>query len=72
MSIYTKIDESTCISCNACCGEAPNVFEMGDVAFSVIDNNEGKVAVCDDEVENVISAKECCPVEAVLVSESAF
>lgn len=72
MAIYTKIDQDTCISCGACVGEAPNVFDMADTAFSMLDSNMGNTEVPANEVDNVMSAKESCPVEAVLVEETPF
>lgn len=72
MAVYTKIDVDTCISCDACCSEAPNIYEMRDTAFAYNDNNLGNVAVPESEEENVAVACENCPVDAVLVSEEPF
>lgn len=72
MAIYTKIDQDICISCGACVAEAPNVFDMEDAAFSMLDDNKGQTEVSSSEVDAVMSAKESCPVEAVLVEETPF
>lgn len=72
MAIYTKIDTDACISCGACVAEAPNVYDMEDTAVSTLDDNLGQVEVPASEVDNVNSANESCPVDAVLVQETPF
>lgn len=74
MAKFTKIDQDTCIACGACVGEAPDVFAEGDggIAFSTLDNNAGTTEIPEDFIDDVNFAVESCPVEAVLVQDSAF
>jgi ferredoxin len=72
MAIYTKIDQDVCISCGACVAEAPSIYDMADTAFSMLDSNVGNTEVPASDVDDVMSAKESCPVDAVLVEETPF
>lgn len=72
--MYTKVDKDTCIACGSCSAEAPDVFAEDDngIAYSTLDNNEGKTAVPEEFAEDVKFAQESCPTESVQVSDNEF
>ncbi len=72
--MYTKIDKDTCIACGSCSAEAPDVFAEDDngIAYSKLDDNEGKTLVPEEFQEDVKFAEESCPTESVRVSETEF
>lgn len=55
------VDDS-CIACDACCVEAPNIFKMND--------NDGHAYVVlqpttPDQLQDAENARAACPVEAI-------
>ncbi len=59
-----KIDRELCIGDGACCGEAPNTFEMdGDNIATVKDANGHS----DDEIQQ---AAQVCPVDAIILTDA--
>lgn len=71
MSKYTKVLKEKCISCGACAVSAPEIFEYDEngLAQSIIDNNEGVVAVSEDLEDDLEDAEFGCPTEAIIVEE---
>ena len=58
--------DDQCISCDACCGVAPDFFAFNDDGISVvIKQPENK-----DEESLCIEALESCPVDAIGIDES--
>ena len=56
-----KVDKDKCIGCGACTAVAPDVFEFDD---------DGLAKVIEEKInDDVISAKEGCPTEAITVEE---
>ena len=54
-----EVDKDKCIGCGACTAIAPEVFEFDD---------DGLAKVIQEEInEDVITAKEGCPTEAITV-----
>jgi ferredoxin len=74
MAKFTKINKETCIACGACSGEAPDVYaeDSQGIAYSLLDDNKGQVAIDDEFLEDVEFAQEGCPTESVLVQDSPF
>jgi ferredoxin len=66
MSKYNiKIDRELCIGDGACCGEAPNTFEMdGDNIAAVKDPN-------GHTDEEILQAAQVCPVDAIILTDAA-
>ncbi len=59
MTKNIKIDPEKCIGCGSCVAFAPGTFEMGDdMLAKVLDN-------ISDDNEDVKSAIESCPTEAI-------
>lgn len=59
-----KVDEETCIGCEACVDTCPDVFEMVDDKARVKVNEvpAGAIESCRDAAEN-------CPVEAIQIED---
>ena len=56
-----KVDENKCIGCGACQAMCPDVFEFNDDGIMGV-----KIEEIDDNIrEDVVDAKEGCPVEAI-------
>lgn len=60
-----KIDKDTCIRCGACQALCPDVFEYDDDGIMDVKVTD----VSDDLVEDVIDAKDGCPVDAIKTEE---
>ncbi|TAL48105.1 ferredoxin [archaeon] len=62
--VKIKVDKETCIGCNLCMSICPDVFGT---------DKDGKSEVLEDakmEVTNdVIEAKNSCPVKAIIIEE---
>ena len=57
------VDKDTCIGCEACVNECPEIFEMEDDGLAV-----GKdVEISDDLMDSANSAKDGCPVVALTI-----
>lgn len=59
-----KVDEETCIGCEACVDTCPEVFEIVDdkARVKVNDVPSGAIESCRDAAEN-------CPVEAIQIED---
>ncbi len=58
----TKVDPDLCIGCELCTSTAPDIYEMdGSVAVAI----EADVAA--EFEDEVVEAKENCPVEAISI-----
>lgn len=56
-----EVDKNKCIGCGACTAIAPDVFELDD---------DGLAKVIEEEInEDVKTAAEGCPTEAITVEE---
>ncbi len=61
-----KVDKDTCIGCGACQAICSDVFEYGDDGIMDV-----KVDVVPDEfTDDVMDAKDGCPVSAINVEEN--
>lgn len=71
MSKYTKVLKEKCISCGACAVAAPDIFEYDQdgIAQSIIDNNQGVVAISEDLEDELEDAEFGCPTEAIVVED---
>ena len=74
MAKFVRVDEDTCIACGACIGEAPEIFDEREdgITFSILDDNAGKVEVSEDLVDDLDSAVDSCPTDAILVQNVSF
>lgn len=74
MAKFTTVDQDACIACGACGAAAPDIFDYNDegIAFSILDDNAGKVEVAENLYADLIDASEGCPTEAILVKDEAF
>lgn len=57
------VDRDTCIGCENCVGDAPEVFEMVDGLAMAKD-----MELDGDTLANAETAKDGCPVEAISIS----
>ncbi|TFB23942.1 ferredoxin [Filobacillus milosensis] len=70
MSLYTYVNQDTCIACGACGATAPDIFdydEMG-VAFNVIDDNKGVAKIPHHLTEDLEDAFDGCPTESINIT----
>ena len=58
------VDKETCIGCEACVNDCPEIFEMEDDGLAVAKDIE----ISDDLMESANSAKDGCPVEAISIN----
>ncbi|WP_240374036.1 ferredoxin [Bacillus piscicola] len=74
MTLYTRVNQETCISCGACGEIAPDVFAYDEdgLSYSLLDQNDGAVEVPEGLVEEVEEAHEECPTESIRVAEQPF
>jgi ferredoxin len=59
------IDRELCIGDGACCGEAPNTFEMDKDNIAVVTNTDGHTP------EEILQAAQVCPVDAITLTDAA-
>lgn len=57
------VDQNKCIGCGACQAMCPDVFEFNDDGIMDVTTN----TINEDNKEDVIDAKESCPVSAIEV-----
>lgn len=66
MSNYNiSIDRDLCIGDGACCGEAPNTFEMDGDNIATVKNPDGHTD------EETLQAAQVCPVDAIILIDKA-
>lgn len=58
-----KVDKDTCIGCEACVGEAPEVFKMDDDGLAVALD----VEITADLENKANDAMDGCPVDAISI-----
>jgi ferredoxin len=58
-----KIDRELCIGDGACCGEAPNTFEMDGDNIAVVKDASGH------SDEEILQAAQVCPVDAIILTD---
>ncbi len=58
-----KIDRELCIGDGACCGEAPNTFEMDGDNIAVVKDPSGHTD------EEILQAAQVCPVDAIILTD---
>lgn len=63
----TKVDKDICIGCGACAAIAPEVFEIDNDGLAISTTNEINI----DDKEDVIDAKEGCPVNAISIMDES-
>ena len=59
-----EIDRELCIGDGACCGEAPNTFEMDGDNIAKVSNPDGHTP------EEVLQAAQVCPVDAIKLTDT--
>ncbi|NLY31294.1 MAG: ferredoxin [Firmicutes bacterium] len=65
MAVRLYVDQDLCISCGACVGICPEVFDWNDdeKAHVIVD------PVPEDLEDDALEAQESCPTEAILDKE---
>lgn len=58
------VDKDTCIGCENCVNECPEVFEMESDGLAVAKD----VELTEDLLDSANSAKDGCPVEAISIN----
>jgi ferredoxin len=71
MAKFVKVDLDKCISCGACYGIAPEIFDFNDEgkAISKFDDNKGVTPIDDSLDDLAVDAMESCPTEAIIVKD---
>lgn len=59
-----EVDRDLCIGDGACCGEAPNTFEMDDDNIAVVKDVDGHTE------EEIMQAAQVCPVDAIILTDN--
>ncbi len=59
-----KIDRELCIGDGACCGEAPNTFELDGDNIAVVKDANGHTD------EEIVQAAQVCPVDAIILTDA--
>ncbi len=59
-----KIDRELCIGDGACCGEAPNTFELDGDNIAVVKDANGH------SDEEILQAAQVCPVDAIILTDA--
>ncbi|MCK4342571.1 MAG: ferredoxin [Phycisphaerae bacterium] len=59
-----EVDRDLCIGDAACCGEAPNTFEMDDENIAVVTDADGHTD------EEILQAAQVCPVDAITLTDT--
>lgn len=74
MSMYTIVDQDTCIACGACGASAPDIFDYDDegFAFVILDDNQGATEVPEELHDDLEDALEGCPTESIKMAEEPF
>jgi len=66
-----KVDHDSCIGSGMCVGLAPDYFELDDENYQslpihkIVDVDK----VCAEDVTTVLEAAECCPAEAIIITD---
>ncbi len=60
-----EIDRELCIGDGACCGEAPNTFEMDADNIAIVKDAGGHTP------EEILQAAQVCPVDAIKLIDAA-
>jgi ferredoxin len=58
------IDRELCIGDGACCGEAPNTFEMDTDNIAIVKSADGHTP------EEIVQAAQVCPVDAIKLTDA--
>ena len=76
MAKFTKVTKDKCISCGACGGIAPEIYDYDEDGYAETiynnDNNTGTMEISAELYEDLIDAAEGCPTEAIEVSDTPF
>lgn len=72
--MYTRVNKDDCIACGLCSAFAEDVFDYDKegYAYNTLDGNTGTYDIEDDTADDVNSAYEACPSEAIQVSDTPF
>ncbi|HNQ24471.1 MAG TPA: ferredoxin [Phycisphaerae bacterium] len=63
--LEVSIDRDECIGDGACCGDAPETFEMDDEDKAVVKKGS------TDDRDTILEAARNCPVDAIKVKDKA-
>ena len=63
--LKVTVDRDECIGDGACCGDAPNTFEMDDEDKAIV------LEASSDDRETILEAARNCPVDAIRVEDKA-
>lgn len=71
---YTTVDKETCIACGACGAHAPEIYDYDEegIAYVLLDNNKGQVAIPEILTEDMFVACESCPTDSIKIAETPF
>lgn len=74
MSVFTIVDQDTCIACGACGASAPDLFDYNEegLSYFIGDDNEGNTPVDDSLIDDLEDAIEGCPTGSIKMANEAF
>lgn len=74
MPKFTIVDQDTCIACGACGAAAPDIYDYDEdgLAYVIIDNNQGTVAIPEELYDDLFDALEGCPTDSIKVADESF
>ena len=76
MEKYATVVKDECIACGACASYAPEIFDYDDDGYAQNiyrnDGNSGVTPIDEALHEDLTDAAECCPTEAIKVSDTPF
>ena len=76
MAKYSIVVKDDCISCGACLGVAPDIFDYDDegLAQNIYngDGNTGTVEIGEELHDDLVDAAESCPTEVIKISDTPF
>lgn len=70
MAKFTTVEQGTCIACGACGASAPYIFDYDEegLAYVLLDENTGTVAVPEDLQEDLEDAIDGCPTGSIKIA----
>ncbi|WP_336787738.1 ferredoxin [Paenibacillus sp. MMO-177] len=76
MTLYTKVDQDTCIACGACGATAPELFDYDDEGLAMAiyrnDRNRGLTEIPESLQDDLQDACDGCPTDSIKLSSRPF
>lgn len=76
MTLYTRVDQDTCIACGSCGAAAPDIFDYDDEGLATAvfggDRNQGATPIPDRLRGDLEDAYDGCPTGSIKVAKAPF